>query len=429
MLLRADELEETARHLRGRVAPGRDSLRSALQLVESLPDALRPIVERDWNRNPDPTSRAQILIPFLRQLTFVADFVEKHLAHGMRRGLSEALADEIRSELSALELPRYEVILAHGGADNFITTYGNLRNALYRSLPAPLAPFELYALFNIPRTEGPGAYWRPVLIGHEVAHIAVSERNAVLAFDLRPKWDFVRASNLPSPLAAPTSTGLEKSKALYRIAESWATELLCDAHALYRYGPAAVAALAEYFIAIGAMDQLSPTHPPGLLRIRLLLDQLGEPPGRLGRVVAPWADYVPDTLAFPDQWAQYLIELFTGHWAEIWTQVCAFPTTEYAYADRYQVAASVAQSLAEGIPGREIVELPTHEYIAATDADIVNGAWVARVDGATTPVDALARKAIEALEFIRRWVKNGGALPRPSSGLQRRGVRTRAELE
>ena len=45
--------------------------------------------------------------------------------------------------------------------------------AMMDPLPKDLSG-RLWALFQMPRIEGAGIFWRPVLLGHEVAHLAVT---------------------------------------------------------------------------------------------------------------------------------------------------------------------------------------------------------------------------------------------------------------
>lgn len=416
LLLRCGELAEIIAHLRGPLGRSASYLRLALDLVGEFPSDLRSMVEREWSRNTDAGSRSQILLAFLRHTNFVADFVERHLAHGTRRELSEALVDELHRELDALALGRYGVVISHGEAFNFTTTYGDLRGAIFGPLrpagapaPGPAAPF---AFFKMPRIEGAGVHWRPVLLGHEVAHVAVRENNALAAYDIWTKFDVATAGNFPNPRAGLGAPPVAIARGLYRIAEAWATELLCDAHALYRYGPAAVAALAEYFSSIGSLDSPSATHPPGELRLRLLLDQLGpvaDP--RLGRVVRPWADLTPATVAFAEPWAQHLATMFLAHPADLSGTVAGFGTDEYRHPQRIAVVGALADRLKDGVPGREVVTLPGPTFVVPVDADVVNAVWTARVEDSALPLDTLGKKALESLEFIRRWVKCEGELP------------------
>ena len=416
VMLRANELHEMVQHLRGPLGRSRSSLRTALDVVERFPTELRTTVDLEWERNPDPESQALILTSLLRRANLVADVVEKHLAHGTRRELSEALVEEIYREIAALHLPPHEVVIAHGDAANFETTFGaDLTKVILGGLtavPAPAASPMPFAFFRIPRIEGTGVQWRPVLLGHEVAHIAVHDRGAVSAFDLTGKFDFHEAENIPNPKARAGSGPLATAMGLYNIAEAWVVELICDAHALHRFGPAAIASLGEYFTAIGAMDWLSPSHPPGLLRLRLLLESLGtihDP--RLAAVVRPWAELVPAVPSFAEPWADHLVEMFLANSAELPKTLEHLATPGYDHASRTAIVGVLADRMHSGMPGCEVVAAPLGTFSIAVDADVVNAVWIARVEGGTLPFDSLGKKALESLDFLRRWVAEGGAVP------------------
>lgn len=416
VFVRANELEEICRRLRGPISPHRQDLRDALEIAGQFPAALRHVTEYEWQRNPNPADRELVLQQLLRHAIYVADFIEEHLAHGTRRELSEALADEIRRELESLGLSNYRVVISHGQANNFVTKYGDFSHAVFgpfASTPGVVVPAVVkYAFFKMPRIEGAGVAWRPILLGHEVAHIGVYDFGSVETFDLQSKFDFAKAAGLPNPVGPVGSSALDIARGLYRIAEAWTTELLCDAHALYRYGPAAIASLGEYFLTIGAMDAMSKTHPPGLLRIRLLLDHLGSiPDSRLAEVAKPLEEFTPTTIKYKQDWANFLVEIFESNRAELWSAIESFPTDEYLYDGRVDIIHQLADRLGEGVPGDEVVQLPSGHLIAATDPDVINATWLARVEGNETPIDSLARKGIESLELMRRWTSNGGSVP------------------
>jgi len=412
--LRADELEEIVRNLRGPLGASRGSLQNALALAGDVPGALRDVVKNELAKTSDPDLQVQILLPLLRHTNFVLDFVEQHLSHGTRRELSEALADEIRGELSALSLADHEVVLSHGAADNFETVFGDLSGRFFGplALPGSASPASVnFALFKVPRLEGAGVQWRPVLLGHEVAHVAAVSKGAVAAFDLRSKFDLKIAASLPNPKAPVGLPATTTALRLFRIAEAWTTELICDLHALHRFGPAAIAALTEYFMCIGAMDTSSSTHPPGLLRIRLLLDHLGAVGDtRLAAIVAPWADEVPPNVILPEPWAQYLADLFTANLQPLAATLTALATPQYDHANRTSRIHETADRISEGLLGRDVMATGASIEILER-ADVANAVWLARVEGAPSPIDRLAQKTLESIDFVASWMDAGGPIP------------------
>lgn len=415
LLLRGAELEQIAGNLRGQLGASRGSLNDALSLAESLPQLLRNVVAQEMARTSDPDLQIAILQPLLRHLNYVLNFVEEHLAHGTRRELSEALADEFREELESLGVGDYQVVLSHGSANNFETKHGDLSGVFFGPValnPAQIPPASKFALFRVPRLEGAGVQWRPIVLGHEAAHVAVREKDAVAAFDLSSKFDYAAAGALPNPLAGSNNLPLLIASGLFQIATSWATELICDLEALHRFGPAAVASLAECFEVIGAMELLTPpTHPPGLLRVRLLLDQIGTvSDGRLNSIVEPWADRIPPSITYTEAWAQYLVDFFINHRASLNAAVAVLATDRYEFESRAPWVHAIADRLAGGLPGRENVS-NAGAIDVCENADVVNAAWLARVEGVTTPFDRLAEKTLESTQFVRKWLANGGQVP------------------
>lgn len=411
---RAGELQDVVAQLRGPTSRSRAALRDALSLVESLPPALTTAIRSELARCVTPTDEVGVLRPLLRHVNYVYGLVEQHLSHGSRRELTDALADEVQACLTELGVGQYRVVLSHGPADNFITTYGDLRAAVFSPLVAlghPSTGTEEFALFKVPRLEGGRVQWRPVLLGHETTHVAAERFGSVTVFDLQPKFDFTLAGTLPNPEARPGGPASNVAGGLYRIAEHWATELICDLMALQRYGPAAIAALSEYFECIGAMESCSKSHPPGVLRLRVLLDTLGPVSDqRLNSIIDPWRDAAPTQVRLSEPWAQYLADLFVPHAPALMSAVNALWANQYDASARSDWIGNIADCLALGRPGRE-TRLMNGAPEAAFASDVINAVWVARAEKSTTPIDRLAQKTLESISFVTRWKTAGSVIP------------------
>jgi hypothetical protein len=213
-LFRSGEIRNVVSELRGQLGLSHRYLGDTLDLIGEYPDQLEAAIDMQWNRNPNPVSRSQILIPLLRQTNIVADFIENNLAHGTRMELSESLENEIVRELSELGLPEYGVVTSHGPANNFLTQHTpDLRDHIFgplnSSIGKPTGTPKPMALFKIPRIEGSGVQWRPILLGHEVGHVAVQAKDALKQY--RVWWDKIDRStaeklhNPRSPGANPYS--------------------------------------------------------------------------------------------------------------------------------------------------------------------------------------------------------------------------------
>jgi deoxycytidine triphosphate deaminase len=405
------------RELRGALGRSRQSLSEALSLLDDLPDVIVSVVEHELSRAPDLRSKIGILTSVLRHINYVLDFVEQHLAHGTRRELTESLAEEVRTELVELKLAHYRVILSHGEAYNFTTRFGDLRRNFIGAI-SPTAtqglPAADFALFKVPRLEGGGVQWRPLLLGHEVAHVPVAARDAVGIFDLQNRFDPATASTIPNPNSR-TGPPASIARGLFKIAHAWATELICDAHALHRFGPSAVASLGEYLSCISGWDLTSTTHPPGNLRVRLLLDQLGSiSSNRVRAIIAPWADAVPSAPSFHESWEQYLADTFLQTAPELTHTAAALAAPGYRPAERVAFIEDVADRLALGIAGKEVFHDGARTLTSR--ADVVNAVWLARCEGAVTPIDELGHKTLENVSFVEQWIDAGGSLPEIAEG-------------
>jgi deoxycytidine triphosphate deaminase len=413
--IRCEALENLLDSLRGNLGKSWASLRDTLELVSAFPAEVTGSAEAELSQNPDPDSNLQFLSILLRHLNYVIAFVEEHLSHGTRPELSDSLAEEIRDELDALGLAHWSLCMSHGGPDNFVTTYGDFAADVYAPLAAvggTAHPPRNVAFFKIPRIVGSGVMWRPVLLGHEAAHVAVTAHQAMSSFDLAAKFDFAAAGTISNPKASDPNDPASLRAGLYSIAESWAVELLCDAQALRRFGPASICALAEYLTCIDSLGTPSTTHPPRHLRIKLLQQQLGavaDP--RLGSMLKPWADATPATLAFNEPWADHLAAMFLTSVSEISTTVSGLPGSAYDWAGRVGRIHELADDLISGLPA-DVAHDDGQSRLSVDPADVVNAAWIARREGADSPYDKLAQKSLVDIQFVRKWVNAGGVLPR-----------------
>ena len=424
---RTEAIADISAALLGPLSKSRSALKRVLTLVSELPQPTLEHVESEWDRLTDPDSRVAFLLPVLRHLNWMADVVESYLAHGTRQELSQTLMDEVQAELGELGLGDYSVVIAHGPSNNFKTFHGNLAGAFVKPLvtagAVPEPPIEKFALFLVPRVEGTSVPWRPLLVGHEVGHVAVREHKTIEKFGLTPKFLASNPSEVVAPGVDPASPeATPKVMALHRIAVDWAKEILCDVQALNRFGPAAVAALAEYFISLGPTDSASPSHPPTDLRLRILLNLMGPVnSGRVAPSVAAWDGLTPAVPTFGDPLVDHLAQLFLTHQGELLTATEVHPAARYAINDRDSVVEAIADSLHDRLPARPIVRVADGSFWGAMTADVVNATWVARSEGMGPALGPLAEKTVEDHEFVRRWVRSGGDVPldlyQPAVGL------------
>ena len=412
---RTDALKEQVEDLLGALGSSRKSLRHALELFAFFPQGTKVAVDQEWARHSSSASRRDILRPILLHTNQVGSFVELWLSHGERVHLSHALEMAIHRECSALGFEAKEVVIANGPANNFATIGTDIRPAVFKPLGplAPSLPAELeaqsFAFFQVPRLEGAEALWRPVLIGHEVAHLAVDAFDAVEDLGLDTKLDLAKAI----AIRTPNGTGPVGAVWLLSVAKRWATELLCDAYAVHRFGPAGVTALAEFLTTIGADRQESPSHPPGLLRIELLLKMLGPvPSGRMSTLVRPWRQLISGAAPVTTEWVAFLSDHFSSRARDLTSAVGKWDVDRFNIRARGPIVERLAAELDAGVPGDQILSVDdSSPPVRVTDADAVNACWIARVEGCQMPYQRLTTKCLESNEFVRRWEESGGPLP------------------
>jgi deoxycytidine triphosphate deaminase len=418
---RRDALAARIAHLRGTLPSDRFALTRVLDLFAFFPTALGAVVDQEWDRNPSAVSRVQLLRPLLRHTTDVATFVEEWLGHTGSPAVPLYLLKSVERSCDALGLGRRPAVVATAPADNFTTVVASIEDILFRKL-GPLCPavppnlISPVALMRAPRLEGTTALWHPILLGHELAHLAVGFHDALTDLDLQSTFDLGKAATIPVPGIGPP--GPAGALRLFEIGESWAEELLCDAFAVRAYGAGAVAALGEFLEVIAATDHLSDTHPPGRLRIYMLVQWLGGiGDARIEAIVAPWRALAAEPIAYAEQWAQFLVDTLLGRVADLAATAGKWPAQAYDTNARAGVITSAAEALRAGIPPEPTV-LDGSATKAVADPDVITAAWVGRVEDFETPTNRLAEKSLDNLEFVRQWCEAGGSLPvrQPSAG-------------
>lgn len=421
LIRRSDALAARIGHLRGTLPDERLALARVLDLFAFFPKALTAVAQQEWDRNPAPQSRVQLLRPMLRHVTDVATFVDEWLGHTGTPAVPLYLLDAVETTCERMGIDRRRAVIATGPADNFTTVVGDLEEVLFRKLgplcpPVPPELLSPFALMRAPRLEGTTALWHPILLGHELAHISVRVHDAMTTLNLAATFDFATAATISVPGSG--TLGPAGALRLFEIGESWAEELMCDASAVRSFGAAAVAALGEYLETIAATDHLSDTHPPGRLRNHLLVRWLGSVTHpRVEATVAPWRALSSEPINYTEAWAQFLVDALLQRADDIRAAADMWPGNHYDTNGRSSLVARVADSLQSGIPPDTTV-LDEGKRKCVEDQDVIAAAWIARVERSEMPTDTLAKKALDNLGFVRKWGEAGGAWPVPqeSSG-------------
>lgn len=420
-IARVTALQLNVRDLRGALGRSNAPLGHALDLMEFACDAAFTVIEAEWNHNPDADSRIQILRPMALHVVQLSAFVEGWLSHGSRHSAPLSLLAGLRRECEALSLPPLEPIIATGEPNNFTTITADLTSTILTPLGpfCPSVPARLsaknFAILRVPRLEGSDALWRPVTLGHELAHLVV-KRNGVAPFDLPSVFDFAGAEDLPSVPGSAAPPGPARAAAMLGLAFNWLTELICDAYAVYRFGPAGAAALAEFLEIVGATDRPSSSHPDARLRLTLMMQWLGTTDADLDVVLDPWRGLLEAPGVGHPPWVDFLHALFANTGPLIWSVVEGWATDRYRHQDRAEMIRAARTCLANGTPPPEVAHVGG-QFQTVLDADVINAAWLARAQGEDMPFGRLADKSLDSLEFVRRWTEaGGGSADRVDSG-------------
>ena len=406
---RLSDLRTLLDGLTGRLAGSAEATRKALGLFGTYCEVLDRRIQADWDQFDDET-RVTLLRFYLRDIGTRLIELEEWFAGGADASVPPALVDAAAAECSeVLAAPRH-VILAVGDPDNMATLIDELPELVFGGTElleeeGVTLPDDRFALIQVSRFEANNPIWRPLVLGHEIAHLALLDLPIVTDFDMLSRLDSQRIEHLKDLPDQYEHLDGFPILAMVTVAEEWLEELVCDAYAIRRWGPAAVSALGAYFEQVGAGNAYG-THPPPWLRVRLMLRWLGpiEDPTLL-EVLAPWSQVAEAGGPVDDDWAVYLVEFFEDIVDEILPLLSDWPQ-EYDFRASAQIVSDLAQDLAAGVPRVEVAEVG--QFALATDADIVNAAWLARAGDHPTALYQLVEKALESADFLRRWGRNGG---------------------
>ncbi len=418
---RQTTLAERIAELQGTLAGPRVAAADVLRLFAFFPEALAVVVEQEWNRNSSDDSRVQILRGLLRHATSVTNFLDEWLGDSSSASIPTHLLDSVERAAASLGLGDPRAVISAGPADNFVTVVRPLDKILFGQLGplCPPVPAELvrpFVLMQAPQLEGKVARWHPIVLGHELAHLKVEESNALSLLDIQATVDMARAKTIPLP--GSSAPGPASALRLIEIASNWAVELLCDAYAVHIFGAGAVAAMGEFLEVIGATDGLSKSHPPGRLRVHLMIEWLGtitDP--RVQSIIAPWQELASAPISYAEGWAQFIVETLLARQADMMSIVEGW-SNRYDTDAAAGVATRAAEALKKGIPPEPIEDAANTEP-PLTPADVTIAAWIGAVEGFETPVDKLADKSLSDMGFLRRWKESGGSWPTPPASAGR----------
>lgn len=409
---RLETVKNFIEDLSARFPPVEERARLALALYDRYCVAAEAAVGSDWNHAVDADDRVELLRFHLRDLNDRVAELEDWFSGALSDVVPPSLVDAVERELKELLKTPRQVILSAGSPDNYETLIIELQDLVFGALDTHKPKLEAhladprFALLRLPRLESHEPSWRPVVLGHEVAHLALVERTTVVDFNLEARLDTSHSETLsvPSHLDKLRST---PALAVKTAGEEWVEELICDAYAVRGFGPAALAALGGFFEFVGAFDEAG-DHPPGWLRCRLLVHWLGAiQSAAVQAVIEPWKELAARPRPAMPDWAAYLCDVLWNARDDFLPLLADWPL-QYDFNARSETIEWLANELNLGVARADGVGANVVVYTPLTDADLINAGWVARRNPSGMPLDALVDKALESLDFTRRWVNAGG---------------------
>ena len=401
------QIEEELSEL-GSTGPGP---RHALELFLRYADALKAEIALIWEETADPGYRlaqTRVLMAHLRERVELFDLWFSR----DRSPVSTAMATAIERDCTRMGLPSREAVLTIGPPGNYHTYVADLHEILLQDLEITsrgedlaTTPGDKLVVVAMPPLEGRCAAWQPIVLGHELAHYLFRHRQ--LTEPSRRLSQVLRREAVSQSVEEPSESGLPRERALEQAALRWLNELMCDAYAVHRYGPAAVAALLEFLDSVGATTAVSGSHPPGWLRAKMMFSWLGD---RLTpqdeEIVGPFRplEKRPDQAAPVDRICDTLLQLGD----HIMADVAGWSGSD-AYLDlaRSKYVKCVVDALERGTPASQFLG-EKGDYARIESADIMNAVWLAGARGTEMPVDRLMLKALDDVDFLIAWEESQG---------------------
>jgi deoxycytidine triphosphate deaminase len=413
---RAQATIEYLAQLRADSAGGHEGLRLGIEIFADYATKVVKRAEDRIRRDPSADGQAQTVRTMLAEFLEREKRIDELFARGSQVHVPGYLAPIVARECEALGLPDRVPLLAVGPPGRFETYVGDLYNWVFTSFPRRAQPTHLkrtVALVSLAHLEGLRALWLPVVVGHELGHLAIIRQKTI--------------QSLRTAAWLPANAGATEASTLAR----WAGEVICDLNAVRRFGVAGIAALAEFLEVVGATAQNMKTHPPAYTRMELMLAVVNDDLSDSERQVlqpyrAALTNLPPVALG---EGIKALPKILVDHVDELNTAALAlgrYGSAAYDRLKRRSLVEWLAGRVEKGIPGGEVFESSDGD-IRVTYEDMINAGWQVRARSPRElPVDQLVGKAIDTLEFLHRWGVHGGdALrdtpyadpPRADSGL------------
>lgn len=411
LLDRARAFEQSIEHeisALGSIGPG---LGHALELFALYAQQIRLQAEQSWADAPDEALRLANMRALNGHLRERMSFFDSQFKRGYRE-IPRALAAAVERECDSMAISGREAVLTIGTPTNFSTFVADLGNYLLSEIDidVPMPPHldgGSLVLISVPEMEGSRAAWQPIIVGHELGHYLQIKRPISMSTDSILEVVSSDLFSTSDPLPPGVGASYPRNRALRQIANRWLSEIYCDAYSVHRFGAAGVVALAEFLDSVGNVSQAGISHPPGSLRVGLMLSWLG--PERHDIELEILGAFPEMARAKPAQdWAMVLDGAFRAAAGNIWRALCDWvPQPAYSSSARSDAIGQIADRFALGIPG--VQEVKVGGFMSpASQSDVINAVWLAIARETDKPVNRLALKALDDLDFLALWSDSGG---------------------
>lgn len=416
---RLQHLKSFISETRAGLGAGRQGLRDALEIVSYYPDWVRREANATWQRAPNAGSRVSEFRSLLSLVSKKSLAIEDWFSRAKNLSVPLYLLSAVERECHILDLGTRHAVVAINRPDSFETLIPDLYQYMFTGIgpPKPEAPKGLrqaqsnkrFAMIQVPRYEGSEALWSPIILGHELAHLRIRKEDTLSRLSLPDNIDIACVLAAGDTPTFSSTLGPTQTRRLQTIARNWAEEILCDAWALRRFGPAALASIAEFLETVGATDRFTTTHPPGWLRVRMLVNWLGTdacgPSFR--KVIAPWQDL---STSKPARLAVWLERLMGELEVKLdYMKALADWSGATDHAPRAPVVSLIAADMKLGLPAAEHYQVHG-AWVSPLPADVLNAGWIGRAERFRVPVGNLVLKSLDTIEFITRWKESKGKL-------------------
>lgn len=391
--------------------------------IESFVEFTIKLAEQAEELVIDETDIFSVLGPLMTHLRRVERIADQLFSRGHALAVPRALRAATVRELQDLGLQDRIPVIVIGPPQNFETYIRDLREYMFGMLDlVDTKSSGLLTMISLPYLEGTRALWAPVTMGHELGHLVESSSGISDTLETR-RWinrkmitpsrvDFER---LP-PGVANSLNIVEEARERLR---NWVVEILCDLHAVRRFGPAAFASLSEFLISIGDLEKTYHSHPAPSFRIHCMARFLGPDLDAYRDIVEPWSEFgyqsSSDTAGQRVSFDTVLANTILDHFPQISDAVASMSQRSYDWKNREALVVELCQNFVNYVPA---VNTESEIEGSVSPEDVLNAGWLARArheanqsskagSEALVMLDRIVGKALDDLDFVNLWEQAG----------------------